>query len=286
MSNGLHWDILFYMAEEKTTAIAIGNDVGSQVIARVDQLCQVGFVMPPDYNYVNAIKASMLVMQEIKDKNGRPATEVCTPQSIQSALFKMCTAGLDASKKQCYLIIRGSQLCLHESYFGKVLQVKRIFPDWEPQPRVIYEGDEFLFDTDEKGRRRLLKHEQKLENLDHDFVGAYIYLPCLDGGKDLYVMTKRQILASWSKSSSREQTTHKTFVDKMASKTIVNSACNMIINSTPALAQSADDDEFMNEHQPIDVPTHEVQELNPDEIPVAEIKAAPEPKVDPEKEDF
>lgn len=279
-------DSFIIMAENKTTAITKGNDVGSQVIARIDQLCQVGFIMPKDFNYVNAIKASMLVLQELKDKNGKPAIEVCTPASIQQALFKMCVGGLDASKKQCYFTIRGSQLCYQESYFGKALQVKRIFPDWEPLPRVVYEGDDFAFTTDLKtGRRTLLRHEQTLSSLDADFVGAYLYLPCKDGGQDLYVMSKREILAAWSKSSSSQQLTHKTFPTKMIGKTIVNSGCNMIINSNPEYANSADD-EFEEQYQPIDIPAHEVQELNPDEIPVTDVKEAPTPKVEPEQEDF
>lgn len=279
-------DSFIIMAENKTTAITKGNDVGSQVIARIDQLCQVGFIMPKDFNYVNAIKASMLVLQELKDKNGKPAIEVCTPASIQQALFKMCVGGLDASKKQCYFTIRGSQLCYQESYFGKALQVKRIFPDWDPLPRVVYEGDDFAFTTDLKtGRRTLLRHEQTLSSLDADFVGAYLYLPCKDGGQDLYVMSKREILAAWSKSSSSQQLTHKTFPTKMIGKTIVNSGCNMIINSNPEYANSADD-EFEEQYQPIDIPAHEVQELNPDEIPVTDVKEAPAPKVEPEQEDF
>lgn len=36
----------------------------------------------------------------------------------------------------------------------------------------------------------------------------------------------------------------------------------------------------------VDVPAHEVQEINPDEIPVADVKDTPNPKVEPEKEDF
>lgn len=36
----------------------------------------------------------------------------------------------------------------------------------------------------------------------------------------------------------------------------------------------------------IDVPAHEIQEINPDQIPVAEVKEEPKPKAEPEKEDF
>ena len=220
------------------------TNVGDQVIARVEELNKVGFVMPKDYLYVNAIKASMLVLQELKDKNGKPALEVCTPTSVASALFEMAIKGLDVSKKTAYFICRGDKLCLHESYFGKALQVKRIYPNFDPHPVVIHEGDEFVYTIDpETGYKKLVKHEQKLENLDKDFVGAYMYIPTADGKQDLYIMSKKQILTSWSKSSSREMITHKTFSEKMCGKTLVNSACNMIINSTPDLAYAANENE-------------------------------------------
>ncbi len=269
------------MAETKTTAVVKGNDYGSQVIRRMDELTQVGFTVPADYNYVNAVKASMMALVDVKDKDKRPALEVCTPASVQQALFVMATKGLNVAKKQGYFIVRGTKLCFQESYFGKVLQAKRIFPNWEPLPRVIYEGDDFSFQTDpETGRRTLLKHEQTLQSLDNTFVGAYLYLPCKDGGQDLYVMSRKMIMAAWSKSDSKSLTTHNQFSDKMVCKTIVNSGCNMIINSTPELAMMADD-EFESEHTQIDVPSHEIEEIKPDEVPVAEVVEAPKTKESP-----
>ena len=272
------------MVENKTTAVATRTDVGSQVIARIDQLCQVGFVMPKDYNYVNAIKASVLTLQDVKDRNGRPALETCTQASIQQALFRVATKGLDASKKQVYFIVRGDQLCADESYFGKVLQVKRIFPDWEPLPRVIYEGDDFAYGTDPAtGKRKLLRHEQTLSSLDNNFIGAYLYLPSKDGVPNLYVMSRKQIYAAWQKSANKSLSTHQQFTDKMVSKTIVNSGCNMIINSSVDSSTIVDDDDdFAHQYQPIDVHPSEVVELAPESIPTAEAQAAPAPTHEPQ----
>jgi recombination protein RecT len=117
--------------------------------------------------------------------------------------------------------------------------VKRIYPDWNPNPVVIREGDvfEYAFDT-KTGHKYVVKHEQKLENMDNDFVGGYMYLPT----GELYIMTRKQIMTAWSKSSSREQATHKQFSEKMVGKTLVNSGCNMIINSTPEYQISMDEE--------------------------------------------
>lgn len=265
------------MSENKTTAVAVkSNDFGSQVIQRVDDLCKVGFTLPKDYNHVNAIKASVLVLSELKDRNGRPFNEVCTPQSIQKALFSMATKGLDVSRNQAYYIVRGNQLCLHESYFGKVARVKRVYPNFDPTPRVVYQGDVFEYTTDVKtGRMQLVKHEQKIENLDKDFVGAYMYLPCPDGGQKLYIMTKKQIVTAWMKSSNKNMTVQHEFREKMIGKTIINSGCTMIINATPELfenniqvSEGENDAEITD--GAIDV-SNEAVEINVDEIPEAEM---------------
>ena len=279
------------MVEETKEVAVKSNDIGSQVIQRVDDLCKVGFALPRDYNHVNAIKASMLVLSELKDRNGRPFNEVCTPQSIQKALFSMATKGLDVSRNQAYYIIRGTQLCLHESYYGKVARVKRVYPNFDPVVRIVYVDDVFEYTTDVKtGRMQLVKHEQKLENLDKDFVGAYMYLPCPDGGQKLYIMTKASIMRAWMKSSNKNLTVHQEFREKMIAKTVINSGCTMIINATPELFENniplhedEDDSEVVEEHQPVDVPAIEI---NPDEIPEAEAKPKAKEAPEAEEDDF
>lgn len=265
--------------------IQVKKNVGDQVIERVNSLCEAGFTMPADFSYVNAIKMTMLKLQELKDKNGRSALEVCTPVSISTALFQMVTKGLNAALNQGYLIVRGDQLCFQESYFGKVLMVKRIHPDWHPQPVVIREGDVFEHGIDvTTGKKFIIKHEQKFENLDKDFVGGYIYLPT----GDVHIMTKKQIMAAWAKSSSREQATHKAFSEKMVGKTLVNSGCNMIINATPSYNVTVDEplnsepEEQSGEFQTTEfIEAAEVKEV----VAVAPVAVEEKPKARKKKEE-
>ena len=253
------------MSETKKTS----SNVGQLVLSRDDEMCKVGFTMPKDYNYVNAVKATMLKLQEVKDKNGKPALEVCTPSSIQSALFAMVVKGLDVSKNQAYLVCYGQQLQLQESYFGKVLQVKRIFPEWEPRPNIVHEGDTFKYTVNpETGRRELVEHTQSLENLDKPIVGGYIYLPCADGGKDLYCMTYKQIVSAWQKSRSGGATA-KAFPEKMAMKTLVNSGCTMVINSTPSQSSFADNSDDPNAPEPTQEFDYAEEVVEVHELPAA-----------------
>lgn len=228
----------------------IKKDVGTQVLERVNQLCEAGFVLPHDYSAVNAVKASMLILQETVDKNKRPALEVCTPVSIQKSLFTMVTQGLDVSRGQGWFIVRGDKMTFMPSYFGNILQVRRLYPNWSPVAHTVREGDEFEYTINpENGKMKLVKHTQKLENLDKDFIGAYMYLPCADGEPELYVMTRKQILAAWSKSSNQSLSVHKQFDEKMALRTIINSGCKKVINSTPNPEVAQNDDEDPNNFQ-------------------------------------
>ena len=230
----------------------VKKDIGTQVLDRVNQLCEAGFRMAPDFSAINAIKATMLMLQQVVDKSKRPALEVCTPVSIQTALFEMCVQSLDVSKRQAYLLVRGDKLCFHPSYFGHILQVKRLFPNWSPVAHTVREGDEFEYTINpENGKMKLVKHTQKLENLDKDFIGAYMYLPCADGEPELYVMTRKQIMRAWSKSSSQTLQTHKDFDEKMALKTIINSGCTKVINATPDPTYVAPDDDQNNFQDPV-----------------------------------
>ena len=253
------------MAEVKKTV----KSVGDIVLSRVNEMSEAGFTLPADYNPTNAIKASMLVLQEIKDKNGKPALEVCTQASIQAALFKMLTFGEDVSKVQGYFIVYGSQLQYQESYFGKVLRVRRIFPEWTPVPMLIHEGDSFEYAIDpETGRKKVLKHEQKLENIDKPIIGGYLYIPCADGGTDLYVMTAQEIAAAHSKSRGGGAV-HKQFSTKMYSKTLVSSGCHYILNSTPSQSSFADNSDDPNAPEPTQEFDYAEEVVEVHELPAA-----------------
>ena len=52
------------MAEVKKTV----KSVGDIVLSRVNEMSEAGFTLPADHNPTNAIKASMLVLQEIKER--------------------------------------------------------------------------------------------------------------------------------------------------------------------------------------------------------------------------
>lgn len=212
---------------------AVASKPSDAAIATISSYIEKGLVLPQNYNYVNAIRASIMTIAEMRDRDGKTPFETCTKVSIQSSLVEMAQKGLDASKGQCSFIKRGNRLTLQEIYHGVKTQLQRMFPNYTPNPRVIYAGDEFEYETDPTtGRRRLVKHVQKLENLDNDFVGAYLYTPCNDGGTDLYIMTKKMIEEAWKQSSNAGLPVHHRYTDKMVCKTIINSALLPIVKAS------------------------------------------------------
>lgn len=222
--------------QQQSQALASPADLA---ISEINKQIVAGLTLPSHYNHVNAIKSSILVLADMKDRDGQSIIKSCTPVSVQVSLVRMAQAGLDVSKGQGYFCKRGNQLVFQKEYHGVTTQIQRMYPNYTPNPRVVYEGDVFKYGTDPKtGRRVLLQHDQDIENLDNEFKAAYLYIPCADGGQDLYVMTKKMIMEAWMQSSNKSLTVHKRFVDKMVCKTIINSALTPLVNASDSTKES------------------------------------------------
>lgn len=187
-------------------------------------------VLPENYNAGNALKSAFLVLQNTKDKNGRNFMEVCTKDSIARALLDMVVQGLDVGQKQAYFIVRGNELTLMRSYFGSQLALRRISGVKDVWATEIYENDEVEVEVI-NGERVVTKHNTKFGNADGAIVGAYAVIEMEDGTRKYTIMTKKEIDACWSKSSSRDKTVHKEFPQEMAKRTVINRACKKYVNT-------------------------------------------------------
>jgi len=114
--------------------------------------------------------------------------------------------------------------------------VKRVLPGAEIYYGVVYEGDEFAYEI-ERGRKRILKHVQRVENVKPDkILAAYCVIEDGDGRiVRTEVMTFEQIQRAWKQGQNYNENghgTHQKFPDQMAIKTVVNRACKYVINSS------------------------------------------------------
>lgn len=222
-----------------STAI-VKKDIIDLVEAKVKEFQTTGELsFPPSYSPSNALKSAWLIIQETQDRDKKPALSVCTRESVANALLDTVIQGLSPAKKQVYYIVYGNKLTAMRSYFGTIAVTKRLSGVEDVFAQVIYKGDDFEYTID-RGSKKILKHEQKLENIDpQNIVGAYctIYYRATtaDGVPEIReyteIMSKAQIETAWKKSKTGGSV-QKEFPEEMAKRTVINRTCKMFANTS------------------------------------------------------
>lgn len=213
------------------------KDTVDIVAKRVRQFQESGQLhLPANYSAENAMKSAWLTLQSTLDKSGKPALQVCTKDSIANALLDMVVQGLNPAKKQCYFIVYGNKLICQRSYFGSMHLVKEVGGAKDVYAQVVYKGDDFQYEIN-KGRKKVLKHIQKIENIKNEnIIAAYCIIEFEDGRPDYTeIMTIDQIKQAWKQSPMYKDGgngTHQKFTEEMAKKTVINRACKAFINSS------------------------------------------------------
>lgn len=192
--------------------------------------------LPENYSPENALKSAWLILLDTKDRNNAPALSVCTKDSIANALLNMVLQGLNPVKKQCDFVVYGDKLTLQREYHGTVALAKRYAAVREPVGTVIYEGDTFEYSIEPNGYKRIIKHEQSLDNIDENKIkGAYATLIFEDPNRPPYVeiMTLQQIRQSWQQGATKGNSpAHKNFPSEMCKKTVISRACKLFISAS------------------------------------------------------
>ena len=191
--------------------------------------------LPADYSPENALKSAWLELQHCKDRNDKPALEVCSMASISNALLDMVVQGLTPQKKQCYFVVYGKELTLMRSYMGSIAVAKRFSDVRDVWANVIYEGDTFKYEIDPAtGIKRIVEHTQDFTNIDADKItGAYAVITRRSGETYVEIMTMDQIKKAWGQGATKGKSpAHTNFPDEMAKKTVINRACKLFINTS------------------------------------------------------
>lgn len=217
------------MTNQNQLAI-IQRDITDSVNNKIAELQSEGLALPPNYSHSNALKSAFFKLQEVKDKSGRPALEVCTKESIANALLDMVVQGLSPAKTQCYFVVYGTQLQMLRSYFGTQAVLKRLNGVNDIWANVIYKDDVFEYEND-RGREKLISHKTAFENRDKDVIGAYAVIQTADGEEIMTAMTRKEIETSWGQSKTG-QAVHKKFPGEMAKRTVINRAAKAFINTS------------------------------------------------------
>ncbi len=221
--------------EEKQIAVREERNITDNVLNKIHQFQANGQIyFPNNYSPENALKSAWLKLQEVKDKNGKLALEVCTQPSIANALLNMVIQGLNPMKNQCYFIPYGNQLTLMRSYFGSIAVAKQFGEIVDITAEVIYEGDKVETEI-KKGKTIILSHTRSFENINKaKVVGAYATILYTNNTEESLVMTIDQIKTSWKKSKlnpDSKESTHSQFTEDMCKRTVINKICKYYINT-------------------------------------------------------
>jgi recombination protein RecT len=224
-------------------SLAVTENKFEVILDRIVRLEETGVQFPKDYSPENAARSAWLILQETKDKGGKAALEVCTPNSVANAMLKMVTLGLNPIKKQCYFLVYGNKLECQPSYQGSIATAKR-FGLKAMHANIIYKGDQFEYSITPNGLTVVSKHIQTLESLAKEILGVYAVANMEDGSIDTTIMIMEDIKKAWNQGPMNGNSpAHKNFPGEMSKKTVINRACKTIINSSDDAGLYGDDDE-------------------------------------------
>lgn len=223
-----------------TPAVQAERNIADLVLNKVKIFTQNRDIrLPDDYSAENALKSAWLILLDTrtsKNDGEKPVLEACTKDSIANTLLNMVLQGLNPVKKQCDFIAYGNKLTLQREYHGTIALAKRYADVREPVANVIYEGDTFEYEILPNGYKKIVKHEQSLDNIDDNKIkGAYATLIFQDPKKEPYVeiMTIQQIRQSWQQGATKGNSpAHKNFPSEMCKKTVISRACKLFISSS------------------------------------------------------
>ena len=199
-------------------------------LVKVKEYQEAGMVLPPNFNPTNSLKKARFMLNDMK-VNGKPALEACTEMSIVQCLLDSVAKGLDFSEGQIYFIPRNGVMTTMESVYGRIVRAKRASKNYKPIVQYVHEGDDFSFGPDIKtGNTVIKKHETSLENLDKPIIAAYTYVTDNDGNTEVFIMTRREWLKSWTKSSNGASVA-KEFERDMIYRTIIKKSTKSLVNA-------------------------------------------------------
>ena len=226
--------------EKQLQVVKEERNITDNVLNKIHRFQSDGQIyFPENYSPENALKSAWLKLQEVKDKNGKLALEVCTQPSIANALLNMVIQGLNPMKNQCYFIPYGNQLTLMRSYFGSIAVAKQFGEIKDITAEVIYEGDKVETEI-KRGKTIIVSHKRSFENIDKSkIIGAYATIlynenHASDFIEESIVMTIDQIKTSWKKSKLNpdgKDSTHSLYTEDMCKRTVINKICKYYINT-------------------------------------------------------
>ncbi|MCI8459420.1 MAG: recombinase RecT [Clostridia bacterium] len=305
------------MANEVALVTVNGNAImETELIAEAVAFATTGYggkpvTLPKNYDLTRAIKNFCFALPTVKN------IEIASKESVYKAVHEYVTKGYDVGKQQCALIVREDkdkngnslgtgQLTVQREYFGQIARTKRERPDIKDisHGTVIYAGEKVALYNDAKGRLQI-NHEMDFGCWGNEIAGAYAIATYMDGSTEAELVPALELKAAWAQGGTSLKV-HKSFPSEMARKTAINRLCKKLLNESDDSSIMENEDErqsaVFETVDAVDIDAEEVDSIpatpstpessmtaipEPKEVTAPpEQPAAPQPKGNPEDEDY
>lgn len=210
------------------------NAFVTKVAEKIKSMEQQGQIdMPEKYSAANALQAAYFTLTEVGYGKGKSLIEQVTPESVAFALQDMAIQGLSVAKKQGYFVPYGDKLQFQRSYHGTKAVLKRMNGVKDVWANVIWKGEEFEVEYNERGRLAFKSHKvdwKAATGKKDDIEGAYCIIEREDGEQILTVMTMNEIETAWD--TSKNKSVQNKYPQEMAKRTVINRASKEILNTS------------------------------------------------------
>ncbi len=210
------------------------NAFVTKVAEKIQVMEQQGQIdMPEKYSAVNALQAAYFTLTEVGFGKSKSLIEQVTPESVAFALQDMAIQGLSVAKKQGYFVPYGDKLQFLRSYHGTKAVLKRMNGVKDVWANVIWKGEEFEVEYNERGRLAFKSHKvdwKAATGKKDDIEGAYCIIEREDGEQILTVMTMQEIETAWD--TSKNKSVQNKYPQEMAKRTVINRASKEILNTS------------------------------------------------------
>ena len=186
-------------------------------------------IVSKNYDLGKAMNSLYLNLIQVKDKNGKPALEVCSDVSVREAVMECVNKELNVSRSQGYYIVYGDKLQFQPSYFG-LSKMARDLANVNIFTNVIRDGEDADMETRIDGSI-IIHHKPSIKCLNNKIIAVYAVASDVDTGRVVNsdIMSTEEAKKSLAKSKTGGAVA-KEFENQMLRKVVERRLAKHFIN--------------------------------------------------------
>lgn len=208
--------------------VSIKNQQGIVDYAN-DYIKRNNIIVSKNYDLGKAMNSLYLNLIQVKDKNNKPALEVCSEASIREAVMDCVNKELNVGRSQGYYIVYGDKLQFQPSYFG-LCKMARDLANVNIISNVIRDGEDADMETRIDGSI-IIHHKPSIKCLNNEIIAVYAVGTDVDTGRVVNsdIMSVEEAQKSLAKSKTGGSVA-KEFKNQMLRKVVERRLAKHFIN--------------------------------------------------------